>query len=204
MFIGKSNVTYLLSLFAICVLFLGILFYVKRNSEASFVEIVRRLNFVSQNYEFAKNGILTGTNLGYSYFKCNSKMVNARNKQEELSSFLSSGDKIVLYFPENMCNKCFDAHVRKFMEISKFIGDDKFAVIVPLPIVRRTLSELKSFKHVKVFQIPVSINELDKITIPCIFTINDKFSVKDFFIPIQNDLSFTEKYLKTLNKRISL
>lgn len=184
-----------------CIFFVSYVLYLRKCYSETFVKMVESHSLVTQNYDYLKNNTLTGMSVKYSYFNYDPEMTDARDNNKRLLPFLLSGEKAILYFPENMCNRCFDLHIKKFLDLSKSCDHSNFAIIVPVQIVRRTLAELKDFERIRVFQIPLPIEELKQITLPCMFTIDCQLNVRDFFIPVQNDLSLTEKYIDVLCER---
>jgi hypothetical protein len=196
-----KKITIYAAIILLFVIYLSYTKYVNRKHSNSMNFIIQEYSFIEQNYSYLKNNFLSGIQADLTRLDFDSEIISIKGNNKDFLSFVSSGEKIILYFPKNTCNKCFDFHIKEFLNISDSEDYNNFAILAPVEIIRRTLSEFKDYPKLNIFQKKSSIIELNNITIPCFFTVDERFIIKDFFIPVQNDISLTISYLETLHQR---
>ena len=153
---------------------------------------------IEEKYENLINNTLAVFKLKFFSLSEGYEIKNSSEYGLKFKILTKSNPLLILYFPEKMCQQCFEHHVKEFVSIADMEIYSNLAILAPVNKIRETLSTYHLAKGFNIFYIQPSIKELKNLTIPCFFTISPDLSVKNFFIPVQNDLPLTREYLQTV------
>ncbi len=198
---NKNFPIYQVLLVLMAAIFVSYVFYIKYKFSRTMNAMIQESSFITQNYSHMKNNFLIGIKSELINIDIDAEINSVQGDNEDFLSFVSSGKKIILYFPPSTCTNCYDIHIKEFIRMTENGNYHNFAILASVEIIRRTLADFKDYPNLNIFTRVSEIEELENVSVPCFFTVDKGFKVNNFFIPVQSDIDLTINYLEALLHR---
>lgn len=196
----KTTIIYFLSIVVLSSIFIGYMFYISRKYKRDNNYLAREYELITNNYSNLANNILTKSVLNFTALD-NSLIIKNINKNDvTFDELISSGNLLILYYPESTCEKCYEYHVKEFTELAK-TKINNMVILAPLKKIREIRAEFEPNTNLKIFYIRPTIEELKDIPLPCFFQISKDYYISNLFMPVKDDITLTYKYLELVSAK---
>ncbi|MFC2119033.1 hypothetical protein ACFLSY_10360 [Bacteroidota bacterium] len=163
-------------------------------SNENFLILENHINNIKNNQgiQYQSEGVLINNNI---------PLITVNYDTILFKDIINEKPKIILYFSEASCSKCFEEELDNLNNISKQIGNDNIAVLASFDKIQylAKLIRLKQIKfpiyclnHARI-GLPIENNK-----IPFLFVTNSNYMSSDIFIPYTDMPSLADQYYEIM------